>query len=105
MNKSQAELDRAVIEAAGNLSELFDETRMRSCCSTKEFRLMGCLTEAVRARRAAMRPCKAEVIRRIFQEGHEFGVVQQPWSELPEAAKDRWRARLAEILAAPDEEQ
>ena len=128
---TRAELDEAVLAVSEKLADLFDDTRMHSCCSDKEFRLFGAFREAVRARRAAMRPHKAALLWALLKYGdpcltdHDYWRLRaSEWngcigdrsslhrtvsSKTTQVSDTRWREKvheaLAEIIAAPDEEQ
>ena len=107
--KSREELDAAVIEAADKLNSYYPPDLLaRNFSMGMELpRLADAIDElllAVRARREAMRPHKAEALWKVV---YDFGGLRsyaKTWSALDEADQFYWRSRLAEILAAPDEE-
>ena len=96
---TQAELDKAVLDAADHL---YDQT---SGWTTGELQL------AVRARRAAMRPHKAALLMQFRRSDSMNGKIMfsdqalAAWDRMSPDDKRLRRMVLAEILAAPDEEQ
>ena len=103
--KSRERLDLEVIEAA--------EEYLRTRETWEALAGVEKLRDAVRARREAMRPHKAAVLSSILQTGTSaesrdrwdgFPTVMDEWNRIGEGRRNLIRSRLAEILAAPDEE-
>ena len=101
MQKTQAELDAAVIEAAEQYLKGFEPGSVDGMA----------LANAVRARREAMAPKPAHKAALLaFIERHTsdyvaagFDYAVAEWIRLSERDRSYYRAMLAKILAAPDE--